>query len=1246
VSLTLQVAAPQYASLRDSGYAGELLVSLFSNRVVFAGQINSDLTTPSTWAAFDYNNVTVGAYADVVDQQCLLIGAVNDIQQATFYGRIRGTPSSSAITCNQSSQDFDVGDYFWVIDNHLPQYRRSRASSFNPLDAVELVDFDETFQRMLPVLVGLQTVYVGYVDPASGKLRLGFDLSASYAADSGKTIASLVYSLNGTLIAGSFSGPICIVDFDPGEQYGIATGTDSDGRTQTRYFGIKAHDAANPPDSGFQGGKIESKIEQGLTFSIPAFQGVDDVLINTTGVVWRSREIYGSTPGSLYGGGSAAITNKALSSQTATLTATGHPYAAGQKVIVADVGAGFDGTFVITATTANTYSYHSAHANVASTPCSGMSVVNPNNVMFVGWLQGEDDPVTGDVNASVIATANFRFTGVGPRLQRLRAQLLPLTNSDTPTIWGEISDLTPWRGILEFMQRYTTVPNNCDITFSDTSSQFSFPDMSTQGGSALAAIQWLGGQIDAVPTFGPAGQIAIDRDITYLSDAERVAQIPNIADWQAQDALSLTRTSDPNKSIGSVSASGAVFNTANGQVSTFVAQAPGIIEDEAAGSSNLAGQILVASADMEAAKRELQARAGAKFKYENLQEFIDAQHPDGYAGIPIIASRSQTYTWTLSEVGGPDNVNRVIYDNSVLFTVDSASYQYDEKIAGYAVDVRYRRVITTGDPGDDLTQYLQAENQTLDPVPDYGYPAFGFDAPELVIPDEGLDLADIAPAQLLPPPGMIASFKGQELITWNANKVYYEKNVINLKRPQSVDITPSNLPAGYHVVQCVVDPAFTNTAIPAYCLITNNTDSQVGYCTNIAAPGASELWTFGDTVTGQYSVIRPTGTAGSILIYSPDEIAAACSNPSDFNSSNWTINAGPDPISGTTPLGTWSTSSIFETVNTGANGPYGIVELLAIPSQTISELHYDMYRSTASVRYLKVILYSGATPVYDSGTLGSPFPTPSVTGAWETLSYTLPSPVANVTHILLQPAIGTGYIQMRNASYCSSTGGNAKVAYSSDYGATIGSPLTVGVFPGNGGFDVQRSGNVSYGAAVSTVGKATTLGGSYSNWYSVPSGIPVCIIIPYFRRNSTTKNTSVSDPDALVATTTGKLYWVDGPTATETDISPPGVTAFSGPNCVTVSYGHHIACYGSVSGTIHLFTSTDGGSTWTDRGARTGPTFIRCRRNDSQASASGSNKGQLYLMDNGNLYYSSVWASTGPFIRTMPVAMTGFDTIW
>jgi hypothetical protein len=221
------------------------------------------------------------------------------------------------------------------------------------------------------------------------------------------------------------------------------------------------------------------------------------------------------------------------------------------------------------------------------------------------------------------------------------------------------------------------------------------------------------------------------------------------------------------------------------------------------------------------------------------------------------------------------------------------------------------------------------------------------------------------------------------------------------------------------------------------------------------------------------------------------------------------------------------------------------------------------------------------------------------------------------------------------------------VRFSSDYGETVGFAVTAGNSPGAvGGFDVQRSGSVSYAAVSGKVRKATTLGGAYSDWYSIPSGEAACLVVPYFRRNSTTRNTSVSNPDVLLATTTGKLYWIDGTAATATDISPSGVTAFSGSNCVTVSYGHHIACYGSVGGTVHLFTSTNGGSSWTDRGARTSPTFIRCRRNDTRAATSGTNKGQIFLMDNGNAYYTSVWCATGPYIRYMPAALTGAETVW
>ena len=60
------LTSPQKALLRSGGYAGDYLLYCFSNRVVFAGQFNSETTTIQTWASFAYNLVSVGAYTDVV----------------------------------------------------------------------------------------------------------------------------------------------------------------------------------------------------------------------------------------------------------------------------------------------------------------------------------------------------------------------------------------------------------------------------------------------------------------------------------------------------------------------------------------------------------------------------------------------------------------------------------------------------------------------------------------------------------------------------------------------------------------------------------------------------------------------------------------------------------------------------------------------------------------------------------------------------------------------------------------------------------------------------------------------------------------------------------------------------------------------------------------------------------------------------------------------------------------------------
>jgi Baseplate J-like protein len=76
---------------------------------------------------------------------------------------------------------------------------------------------------------------------------------------------------------------------------------------------------------------------------------------------------------------SYTINNKELTSNVATLTTSvNHNLTIGQTVFISNVGTGagdFDGTYVVTAVTSNTFSYANAYQNVSSTACSGKATV-------------------------------------------------------------------------------------------------------------------------------------------------------------------------------------------------------------------------------------------------------------------------------------------------------------------------------------------------------------------------------------------------------------------------------------------------------------------------------------------------------------------------------------------------------------------------------------------------------------------------------------------------------------------------------------------------------------------------------------------------------------------------------------------------------------------------------------------------------------------------------------------------------
>lgn len=78
----------------------------------------------------------------------------------------------------------------------------------------------------------------------------------------------------------------------------------------------------------------------------------------------------------------ASVTNKALTSNVATLTATAHGFAVGMTVEVSGVDATFNGSYTITAVTANTFSYAKTASNVTSTPVSPAGTAYSNDTHF------------------------------------------------------------------------------------------------------------------------------------------------------------------------------------------------------------------------------------------------------------------------------------------------------------------------------------------------------------------------------------------------------------------------------------------------------------------------------------------------------------------------------------------------------------------------------------------------------------------------------------------------------------------------------------------------------------------------------------------------------------------------------------------------------------------------------------------------------------------------------------------------
>jgi len=631
-------------------------------------------------------------------------------------------------------------------------------------------------------------------------------------------------------------------------------------------------------------------------------------------------------------------------------------------------------------------------------------------------------------------------------------------------------------------------------------------------------------------------------------------------------------------------------------------------------------------------ENELYVRMGMRRARENSNLSYLSVRPiwTGNAGVDPAYGQWVTITLTAAYAA-----QRKITFTSVRGYIRECNTTINVSPEGNTKDVEWiLEVETVGLPAVLDPQPVDSNPPVIQPIPT--------PAPPAPIGDQGSTNPGDA---YVTPPGQVAGLTGQEIFAGSTSIPYMLRSFINLTTPQSIAITPGTL-TGYAIQQVLVAPIPTTTSLAGYILAYNSsTDtSAVWYAPDISI--ASPAWSKGADQDGHYSIIRGTDIPGTVSI--EGAVISGSGTTYDFTISNygWTAT---NYVNSTTTY----TAGVGFVCSGTSFGPtenlFAIASLSITPTTPLSVK--ATFTATGYVGDSTMIMAAawddaGGTQGVAAGTNVAATPTLTQT-------------------VIIPKTVNTLNVRAQTGSPSSAETGSVtltkvilspvgvSVATSTDYGATFSTPQAVGDPSGTtAGFDVSSSSATSYSACSGKVRKATALGGTYSDFINTTGTIAVCVIIPYYRRGSTSvSQVSATNPDVVVALSAadsggGTLYWVDGATGTKYDITPVAGMTFSSSNCVTTFYGTMIYVFGTVSGTPKLYRGTWNGSgfTWVFVKNLTSPTFIRVRRQGTDLS-----RIQVYLADNGSMWYSSYGLQTPtgtPFIRNMPSSIITFDTIF
>lgn len=471
---------------------------------------------------------------------------------------------------------------------------------------------------------------------------------------------------------------------------------------------------------------------------------------------------------------------------------------------------------------------------------NGTTTPIETNIDFCGRWRSEDDFTTGDEQYSTLAKANFILEGIGTQLAALPVTRIATETDSTPTLFGEINNLTLWRATVFLLTEFTNLANVSSITFGITDNSYERPLVGTQQAHALDASNNIMGSINAAMAFSPEGEIDIRRSAQYLSDADRNA-LTTVANWTTADALDWHIEIDHMPQFNRMTAWGGAYNTVTDKDTIFQAITPAVAQGRGGEEGFLNAQVLESDATLAATHTEMALRDASEFAARNPAPVFPTSHPGGYHF--IVPSNWQWYTFTIAAI---DNVRGIEYTTDTRWLLRTVSIEHSNVSGIRQVSANYAQE-TQGTGAQIAVQIaptaIPPTMPVLPPLPPFpGFPPFpGIGLPnpnpgdDEIPPEDPDDVAIVTDPDPPADPDEIYGNASGNTVMWHNNaQLFISFNFGLAATPISYEITPSG-------VTSVYDAAFAPGSNAAYLLANRNITGDANALVDFSDPSKYTL---------------------------------------------------------------------------------------------------------------------------------------------------------------------------------------------------------------------------------------------------------------------------------------------------------------------------------------------------------------------------------------------------------------------